>query len=182
MKSNHYMHIAKNLLVGAGAYYLCRWLVVPLVFGFGRMTLGLIYSGDFNGKIVSQLVLHFPLALAVLIEADLPVYWAVFPAIFYGLLAFLGHHWVMPPNFLERVGQTLGALFPALTCAKGCPGGGATVPSKCWCNSCRITKQTGYWEVPAWFPGFPGPTPWGGLSHLSQSGPRTYQLNRAPTP
>jgi hypothetical protein len=63
MKSNHNVLIARNLLVGAGAYYLSKWLVVPLVFGFGKMTQGLIYSGDFNGKIVSQLVWHFPLAV-----------------------------------------------------------------------------------------------------------------------
>ena len=47
----------------------------------------------FNGKIVSQLVWHFPIAVvafaagftvAVLVEADSHVYWAVFPAILYG--------------------------------------------------------------------------------------------------
>jgi len=128
MTSNHYLLRARNLFIGAGAYYLSKWLVVPLVFGLGKMTQGLIYSGDFNGKIVSQLVWHFPLALvafaagfavAVLVEADSPVHWAVFPAILYGLFAFLGHHWAMPPDFLDRVGQTLGALFPALTCVMG---------------------------------------------------------------
>jgi hypothetical protein len=128
MKSNHNVLIARNLLVGAGAYYLSKWLVVPLVFGFGKMTQGLIYSGDFNGKIVSQLVWHFPLAVvafaagstvAVLVEGDSRVSWAVFPAILYGLFAFLGHHWALPPDFLDRVGQTLGALFPALTCVIG---------------------------------------------------------------
>jgi hypothetical protein len=128
MKSNHFVLIARNLLVGAGAYYLSRWLVVPLGFGFGKLTQGLIYSGDVNGKVVSQMVSHCPLALvafaagftvAVLVEADLPVYWAVFPAILYGVFAFLGHRWVLPPDFLDRVGQTLGALFPALTCVMG---------------------------------------------------------------
>jgi hypothetical protein len=128
MTSNHNVVIARNLLIGAGAYYLSKWLVVPLVFGLGKMTQGLIYSGDFNGKIVSQLVWHLPLALvafaagftvAVLVEADSPVYWAIFPAILYGLFAFLGRHWALPPDFLDRVGQTLGALFPALTCVLG---------------------------------------------------------------
>jgi hypothetical protein len=128
MKSNHYALIARNLLVGAGAYYLSSWLAVPLLFGFGKMTKGRIYSGDFNGKIISQLVWHFPFALvafaagfavAVLVEADSPVYWAVFPAILFGLFGFLGHHWVLPPDFVDRVGQTLGALFPALTCVMG---------------------------------------------------------------
>ena len=122
------MLIARNLFVGAGAYYLSKWLVVPLVFGFGKMTQGLIYSGDFNGKIVSHLVLHVPLAVVafaagftvvVLVEADSPVYWAVFPAILYGVFAFLGRHWVLPPDFLDRVGQTLAALFPAATCITG---------------------------------------------------------------
>jgi hypothetical protein len=128
MKSNPNLLRARNLLIGAGAYYLSKWLVVPLVFGLGKITQGLTYSGDFNGKIVSQLVWHFPLALvafaagftvAVLVEADSPFYWAVFPAILYGLFAFLGRHWALPPDFLDRAGQTLGALFPALTCVMG---------------------------------------------------------------
>ena len=128
MTSNHNVVIARNLLVGAGAYYLSKWLVVPLVFGFGKMTQGLIYSGDFNGKIVAPLVEHFPLALvafaagvsvAWLVESDSPVSWAVFPAIFYGLFTFLGYHWAVHPDFLDRAGQTLGALFPAITCVLG---------------------------------------------------------------
>ena len=50
MNSHRNLVRARNLLVGAGAYYLSRWLVVPLVFGLGKMTQGLIYRGEFNGK------------------------------------------------------------------------------------------------------------------------------------
>ena len=128
MQSNRNAVIARNLFVGAGAYYLSRWLVVPLVLGFGKMTRGLIYSGEFNGKIVSRLVEHFPLALvafvagvtiAWLIESDSPIYWALFPAIQYGIFTFLGYHRAVHPDFLDRVGQTLGAMFPAVTCLLG---------------------------------------------------------------
>lgn len=128
MKSNHYVLIARNLLVGFGAHYLSKWLVVPLVFGFGKMTEGLIYSGYFNGKIIMPLMVHFPLAfvafaagatVASLVESDSPVSWAVLPAIFYGLFEFLGHHWAVYPDFLDRAGQTLAALFPAITCVLG---------------------------------------------------------------
>lgn len=128
MQSNRHLVIARNLFVGAGAYYLSRWLVVPVVFGFGKMTQGLIYSGDFNGKIVLPAVEHFPLAVvafaggasvAWLVESASPVSWAVFPAILYGLFSFLGYHWAVHPDFLNRVGQTLAALFPAITCVLG---------------------------------------------------------------
>jgi len=128
MASNHRVVIARNLLVGAGAYYLSKWLVVPLALGFGKMTQGLIYYGDFNGKIVAPLVDHFPIAfvafaagasVAWLVDSDSPVSWAVFPAVFYGLFTFLGYHWAVHPDILDRAGQTLAALFPAITCVLG---------------------------------------------------------------
>ena len=128
MESNRNVVYARNLFVGAGAYYLSKWLVVPLMFGFGKITQGLIYTGDFNGKIILPLVEHFPLALVafaagvtvvLLGESDSPGYWAVFPAVFYGLFTFLGYHWAQPPAFLDRLGQALAALFPAITCLTG---------------------------------------------------------------
>jgi hypothetical protein len=39
----------KNLLICAGAYYLARWVTLPLAFGFGKLTGGITYSGDFEG-------------------------------------------------------------------------------------------------------------------------------------
>jgi hypothetical protein len=128
MQSTRYVVMEKNLLIGAGAYYLSGWLGMPLALGFGKLTQRLIYSGDFNGYVVGPLVMHLPRALVAaaagatvvwLVESDRPVGWAIFPALLYGLLGFLGYHWARPPLALDRVAQTIGALFPALACIVG---------------------------------------------------------------
>jgi hypothetical protein len=128
MPSSRNVVIAKNLLIGAGAYYLSVWLYVPLAFVFGKLTQGLTYMGDFNSYVVMPLVIHLPWAIVAaavgatvvwLVESDRPVGWAIFPALLFGLLAFLGHHWARPPLILDRLAQTIGALFPALSCVIG---------------------------------------------------------------
>jgi hypothetical protein len=128
MESTNYVVTAKNLLIGAGAYYISGWLSLPLAFGLGKLTQGLIYSGDFNGYVVMPMVIHLPRAIVAaaagaavvwLVESDRPLGWALFLALLYGLLGFRGYHWAHPPVFLDRVAQTIGALFPALACVVG---------------------------------------------------------------
>jgi hypothetical protein len=128
MKSTRNVVIAKNLLIGAGAYYLSRWLGMPLAFGFGKLTQRIASVGDFNGAVVLPRVTHLPVALlaaaagatvACLVESDRPLGWAIFPALLYAVLGFLGYHWARAPVILDRVGQTVGALFPALACVVG---------------------------------------------------------------
>lgn len=118
----------RNILIGAGAYYLAGWLNFVLWFGFGRLTDGIIYSGSFGGSVVMPLVVHFPKALAAfaagvvvvwLVEAERPTIWVIFPVLLYAAFGFFGYHWERPPVFLDRVAQTIGALFPAITCAIG---------------------------------------------------------------
>ena len=120
--------VPKNLLIGAGAYYLSSWLTMPLAFGFGKLTEGLTYAGDFTGAVVMPIVIHLPKAIVAaaagaavvwLVESDRPLGWALFPALLYGFLGFLGYHWSRPPLILGRVAQTVGALFPALACIIG---------------------------------------------------------------
>jgi hypothetical protein len=128
VESTEYMVTARNLLVSAGAYFISGWLGIPLSLGFGKLTQGFIYRGDFNGYIVSPVVVHLPRAIVAasagavvvwLVESDRPVTWAFPPAILYGLLGFFGYHWAHPPIFMDRVSQTIGALFPALACIVG---------------------------------------------------------------
>lgn len=128
MQSNRNLPAARNLLVGAGAYYLSFWLSTPLAFAFGKITEGLIYRGDFNSAVVGPLVMHLPRALVAaaagatvvsLVESDRPIAWAVFPALLYAVFGFLGYHWARPPLMRDRVAQTVGVLFPALACVVG---------------------------------------------------------------
>jgi hypothetical protein len=54
----------RNLLVGAGAYYLSWWVGGPLAIGFGKLThsIGVRYYGNFAGGIVMPIVLALPYA------------------------------------------------------------------------------------------------------------------------
>jgi len=128
MQSTRNVLAARNLLIGAGAYYLSLWFGEPLVFAFGKLTQGFTYSGDFNIAVVGPLVMHLPRALVAaaagasvvsLVESDRRIGWAVFPALLYAVLGFLGYHWARPPVLLDRVAQSVGALFPALACVVG---------------------------------------------------------------
>jgi hypothetical protein len=128
MKPFHNLVTARNLLIGAGAYYLAAWLTFPLGLGFDKLTQGMIYSGNFGSAIVMPLVEHVPKALTAaavgvavvwLVESDRPVRWAIFPVLLYAVLGFFGYHWAHPPVLLDRVMQTVGALFPAASCACG---------------------------------------------------------------
>jgi hypothetical protein len=119
---------ARNLLICAGAYYLAAWLTFPLGFGFDKLTRGIIYSGDFESAVVMPIVEHLPKALiaaaagaavAWLVESERPLGWAIFPVLLYAVLGFFGYHWAHPPVLLDRVMQTVGALFPAASCACG---------------------------------------------------------------
>lgn len=118
----------KNLLIGAGAYYLLSFLIGPLAFGFGKITQGLTYTGDFNSYVVAPLVVHFPKAIVAapvgattvwFVNSQRPLRWAFFPAALYAVFGFLGYHWVFPPGPLDRLQQTISAVFPALTCLGG---------------------------------------------------------------
>lgn len=119
---------SRNLLIGAGAYYLAGWLTFALALGFDKLIQGIIYSGNFEGAVVMPLVLNLPKALMAvaagaavvrLVESDRPVVWVIFPVLLYAVLGFLGYHWARPPLLLDRVEQTVGALFPAVACVFG---------------------------------------------------------------
>lgn len=119
---------ARNIVIGAGAYYISQWLAVPLTALFGRFIYGGIYRGDFDGYIVMPLVGHSPQAVAAVaggaiviwfVESDRPVGWALIPSFLYALMSFYGHHWLQPPMLLDRMSETVGALFPALACFVG---------------------------------------------------------------
>jgi hypothetical protein len=128
MESTREVRTARNVLIGAGSYYLSGWLGLPLALGFEKLTQGLTYAGDFNITVVGPLVTHFPRAVvaaiagasvALFVESDQPATWAIFPALLYAVLGFFGYHWARQPMFLDRVAQTIGALFPALACVAG---------------------------------------------------------------
>src|ERR1700730_1320947 len=86
---------ARNLLIGAGAYYLAMWLTLVLSLGFSKLTDRIIYTGEFEGAVVTPLVEHLPralLAFAVgavvvwLVESERPTGWVIFPLLLYAIL------------------------------------------------------------------------------------------------
>jgi hypothetical protein len=118
----------RNLLISAGAYYLARWVAFPLVIAYGKFTNHIITHGDFSTVFVRSIVLHVPEALgatlagasvAWLVESDQPQWWAIFPALLYAFLGYLGWHWSRPPVLIDRVTQVVAALFPAVMCLLG---------------------------------------------------------------
>lgn len=120
--------IAKNLLLCTGVFYLSKWVVLPLALGFGKLTQGIIYRGDFQGTVLMPLVLHVPIALVAagagasvlwLVDSARPLRWVIFSALLYGSFGLLGYHWAHRPLLHDRVFQTVGALFPAITCVLG---------------------------------------------------------------
>jgi hypothetical protein len=128
MKSVPNVAAARNLLIVTGAYYLSGWLGTALAFGLGNLTAGLTYKGDFNQGVVAPLVIHLPWAITAaaagasivwLVESDRLLRWAFFLALLYGLFNFLGWHWARPPVILDRVAQTIGAVYVGLACVAG---------------------------------------------------------------
>jgi hypothetical protein len=116
---------ARNLLVGVGAYYLSWFVANPLAIGFGKLTKGITYSGDFEGDILMPIVIRLPTALVAvvvgasvvwLVESDRPISWAVVPTFLYALAIFHTRHWAPPLTLMDRVGQTIAVLFPAVAC------------------------------------------------------------------
>jgi hypothetical protein len=120
--------IVRNFLVGAGAYYLSWWVSPPLEILFGKLTKGITYTGDFEGGVVMPIVTGLPVALIAavvgasvvwVVESETPFRWALFPAALYAFFGYIGYHWARPPMFIDRVTQTVTALFLALACLGG---------------------------------------------------------------
>ena len=116
-----------NLLICAGAFYIANWIVVPLQPPYGKLTNGIIYSGNFAGGVLLPFVLYFPKALCAfgfgaivfwLVESKYPIRWAIFPATLYFIFG-LQYHWARPPVLIDRELQVIGALFPAVACVIG---------------------------------------------------------------
>lgn len=115
-------------MIGAGVFYLCQWLAAPLTMGFATFTDHFVYRGDFNGHVVMPLVVQLPQALVAvvaavvvvwLVESKRPMAWVLLPAALYAFLGFYGYHWGRPPLPLDRLTETISALFPALACVCG---------------------------------------------------------------
>lgn len=119
----------RNLLVGAGAYYLSWWVAYPAEFGFGKLTQGAIYPGNFfGGAVLLPIVTSFPVALIAaavgasvvrLVDSETPLRWAVFPAALYTFYAYRGFRWGTPPMLIDRVVQAVTVFFLALSCLCG---------------------------------------------------------------
>jgi hypothetical protein len=117
-----------NLLISLGAYYLSLLLVNLLSPVYWKITNGIVYSGDFAGAVLMPLVNKLPLALAAAIvgaaivrfvDSDWKIIWPILPALLYVVFGFLGYHWARSPLPMDRVYQTIAALFPGVACIIG---------------------------------------------------------------
>ncbi len=117
---------ARNLLIGAGAYYLSWWVSNALAIGFEKLTkcIGIKYYGDFAGGVLMPLVIVLPYALVAavvgasvgIVESDRPLGWTLVPTFLYALGVFHPSHWARSPTRFERVGDTIRVLLPAVAC------------------------------------------------------------------
>jgi len=115
----------KNALICFGIYYISKWVTLPLALGFGKLTQGIVYSGDFEWAFVGPIVLHLPLVLVAagagaalirLVDSVRPLGWVVLLSLIYLLFGFFNHHgarWTLLDYWVFKVA---GALFPALSC------------------------------------------------------------------
>jgi hypothetical protein len=112
----------RNLLVGAGAYYLSWFVVGPVAIGFGKLTVGINRTSD-AGRIVLPIVTYLPVALTaaivgasvvLVVESETPLRWSILPAALYVIFGYVGS-----PMFIDRVTQAVGAIFLALACLGG---------------------------------------------------------------
>jgi hypothetical protein len=116
---------ARNLLAGAGAYYLSWFVANPLAMVFGKLTKGIHYYGDFAGGVLMPIVISLPYVLVAalvgasvvwIVESDRPIAWTIVPTFLYALGVFHRSHWARPPTSFERVGDFIRVLLPAVAC------------------------------------------------------------------
>jgi len=121
----------RNLLVGVGAVYLSWWVSAPLAVAFGKVThaMGIHYYGDFEGGVVLPIVMALPYAIVAafvgasvvwIVESERPLGWTLVPTFLYAVSGFVHlARWARPPTPLERVGDTIRVLLPAVACVVG---------------------------------------------------------------
>jgi hypothetical protein len=116
---------ARNLLAGAGAYYLSWFVANPLAMGFGKLTKGITYYGDFAGGVLMPIIISLPYVLVAaavgasvvwMVESDRPIGWTLVPTFLYALGVFHPSHWALPPTPFDRVGDFIRVLLPAFAC------------------------------------------------------------------
>jgi len=112
--------------VGAGAYYLSWFVANPLAMGFGKLTNGIHYNGDFAGGVLMPIVISWPYALvaaavgvsvAWIVDSDRPIGWTLVPTCLYALGVFHPAHWAVPPTPFDRAGDFIRTLLPAFACS-----------------------------------------------------------------
>ena len=115
----------RNALIAAGAFYLSWWPLGPLVWAYGKIANGITYTGDFEATVLMPLITGVPVATIAaragfavgrLVESRRAALWPAMPALLYAFFGFVGHDWQVPPTLLDRLGQMIGAIFPAITC------------------------------------------------------------------
>jgi hypothetical protein len=100
-----------------------------LAFGFWKLlTERRSYQGEFAKIVLMPLAIYLPFAIVAvgvgacvvwLVESERPVLWALLPSALYAYFGYSGHHYAVQPTPSDRIGQVIGALFPAIACIGG---------------------------------------------------------------
>ena len=115
----------RNLLLCLGAYFLSWWVAILVTIPFTFITNRIYYHGEFQGYVVMPLVERLPIAIvaaavgslvAWLADSPRPSLWTLIPAVLFFAHGLRGYHWVQPPTAGDRLGQIIGAAFPAVAC------------------------------------------------------------------
>jgi hypothetical protein len=118
------MRAARNVLIGAGAFYVSRWLEGVLRVAVGAVLHALIARGPAAHALVPPLVDSLSTALAAaaagiatawLVDSRRPVPWTLVPAALW-LLASLNGAPFSPSAPLTSVWQLLLATLPPIVC------------------------------------------------------------------
>ena len=117
----------RDFLIVLGIYWLSMWAVIPVAIIHSNLTSGCTYYDDLgvllmriNSAIPSILVAFGAgLLLTYVLESRFKKYWLWVLALLYGVLHYLGYHWVQQPRMIDRLSQVVSSLLPAIACLLG---------------------------------------------------------------
>ncbi len=114
----------RNVLIVFGCYWLAMWGVVPIAIIYGKITSGIIYSGEI-GILLMYIVTAIPVAIVASGAGILCVYslevvshrnWLFFLTLLFAVFNFISFHWAKEPGIIDLISQSVHSIIPAISC------------------------------------------------------------------